>query len=161
MGQSVSSGDVERCLRTRLEKEGYLLTHPRENGETGVDLIATRGRDDHFIEVIGFKEQAPARSKDFYEVFFRAASRIKDGAKSIVIALPERFARGLERRAAQYGEAWMRIGRAFPELEIWLVDCENCSYERTDWDSWLHAESAANEGFLPASTSEPQVLAGH
>jgi hypothetical protein len=138
MAQLVRSNDVDRCLRTCLETEGYRLSTPRKNGETGVDLIAEKGQDEHFIEVIGFREFPPARSKDFYEVYFRAVSRLVDGAKSLVIALPQRFGEGLARRASHYGEAWRRIGNAFPELEIWLVDCEHpCSYKRTGWNDWL------------------------
>jgi len=137
MAQLIPSDDVERCLRACLETERYGLSSPRKNGETGVDLIAKKGNEKHFIEVIGFREFPPARSKDFYEVFFRAVSRLDDGAKSLVIALPQRFGRGLNQRASHYGEAWKRIGNAFPELEIWLVNCERPSYERTSWNHWL------------------------
>lgn len=138
MAQLISNVDAERCLRACLEAEGYKLSSPRKNGETGVDLIAQKGNKRHYIEVIGFKKSPPARSKDFYEIFFRAVSRLKDGAKSIVIALPERFGNGLNQRASQYGEAWKRIGDAFPELEIWLVNCEQpYSYKRTTWNKWL------------------------
>lgn len=138
MAQLISNDDVERCLRACLEAEGYKLSSPRKNGETGVDLIAQKGNKKYYIEVIGFKKFPPARSKDFYEVFFRAVSRLKDGAKSIVITLPERFGNGLNRRASQYGEAWKRIGDAFPELEIWLVNCEQpYSYKQTTWNKWL------------------------
>jgi len=129
---------VERCLRDCLEKQDYKLSTPRTNGETGVDLIAHKGEEKYFIEVIGFKKSPPARSKDFYEIFFRVVSRIKDGAKNIVIALPERFGHGLNQRASHYGKAWERIGIAFPELEIWLVHCERpYAYERTSWNEWL------------------------
>lgn len=138
MAQLIPNDEVERCLRACLGTEGYRLSSPRRNGETGVDLTAERGSDKHFIEVIGFREFPPARSKDFYEVFFRAVSRLDDGAKSLVIALPQRFGRGLNKRASHYGEAWRRIGSAFPELEIWLVQCEGpYSYERTSWNHWL------------------------
>jgi hypothetical protein len=138
MAQLVSSDDVERSLRACLEAEGYKLSLPRKNGETGVDLIAERENEKHFIEVIGFTEFPPARSKDFYEVFFRAVSRLDDGAKSLVIALPGRFGEGLTKRASHYGEAWRRIGSTFPELEIWLVNCGRpYSYERTSWNRWL------------------------
>ena len=137
MAQLISSHDAERCLRACLEAEGYKLSSPRKNGETGVDLNASQGNEVYDIEVIGFKESPPARSKDFYEVFFRAISRLKDGAESIVIALPERFGIGLNQRAAHYGEAWKRIGDAFPELEIWLVSCEQpYSYKRKKWNEW-------------------------
>jgi hypothetical protein len=138
MAQLIPSDDVERCLRACLEAQGYRLSPSRKNGETGVDLTAERGNDKHFIEVIGFREFPPARSRDFYEVFFRAVSGLVDGARSLVIALPQRFGKGLPTRAFHYGEAWKRMGNAFPELEIWLVNCEHpYSYERTSWNRWL------------------------
>lgn len=140
MAQIISNADAERCLRAILKENGYKLSSPRKNGETGTDIIAYKGKSKHFIEVIGFKKSPPVRSKDFYEVFFRSVSRLKDGAKSIVIALPDRFGKGLNKRASQYGEAWRRIGNAFPELEIWLISCEKpCSFERTAWNEWLRS----------------------
>ena len=138
MPQLISNDDVEQCLRACLREEGYTLSSPRNNGETGVDLIAQQENRRYYIEVIGFKKSPPARSKDFYEIFFRAVSRLKDGAESIVIALPERFGKGLNQRALHYGEAWKRIGDAFPEIEIWLVNCEQpYSYTCTTWNEWL------------------------
>lgn len=111
--------DVEKALRYFLQDNGYKLEIPeRKFGETGVDIIASKDGEKWHIEVIGFKESPPARSKDFYEVFFRAISRLKDGAGHIVIALPDRFRNGLPQRVRQYGIGWQRIGNAFPELEI-------------------------------------------
>lgn len=129
---------VESVLRRCLITEGYALTLPKANGETGVDLIASKDKEQIYIEVIGFKDRPPARSKDFYEVFFRAVSRLKSGATSIAIALPERFARGLNQRAAVYGPAWFRLAAAFPEISVWLVNCVDPeSYRRTTWAEWL------------------------
>lgn len=68
MSQLISSDDAELCLRACLEAEGYKLSSPRKNGETGVDLIAQKENKNHYIEVIGFKKFPPARSKDFYEI---------------------------------------------------------------------------------------------
>jgi len=135
---AISNSFAERILRNCLDRDGYKLSPEREYGETGVDIVATKKDEMLHIEVVGFKDSPPARSKDFYEVFFRAISRLKDGARHCVIALPERFKRGLPQRARQYGIAWKRIGDAFPELEIWLVNCEEPgSYERTTWAEWL------------------------
>jgi len=132
----VSNDATEQCLRDCLKSEGYELSRPRANGQTGVDVLAHRGDETIYIEVIGFKESPPARSKDFFEVFFRAVSRIGAGAKRSAIALPRRFEHGLPARAGQYGESWIRIGDTFPEIEIWLVDTEAKSYRRTNWNEW-------------------------
>ena len=132
----ISNDCTERCLRSCLASENFELSRPRANGQTGVDILAKRGTETIHIEVIGFKESPPARSKDFYEVFFRALSRIGVGAKRSVIALPRRFENGLPARAGQYGDSWIRIGNEFPELEIWLIDTEANSYRCTKWIDW-------------------------
>ena len=137
MASSVSNEDTEVCLRELLRKEGYALSRRRVHGETGVDVLATKDGEESHIEVIGYKSSPPARAKDFYESFFRAVSRLNDGATHCVIALPAQFGRGLHTRAAQHREAWKRIGHAFPELEIWLVDVENTKYQGTAWARWL------------------------
>jgi addiction module HigA family antidote len=134
--QSTPSADVERVLRGCLVREGYRLSGTRANGETGVDILASQGEEVVHIEVIGFKRSPPARSKDFFECFFRSISRITDGATRVVMALPARFERGLSQRAAQYGEVWDRLGSAFPELEIWLVEVQDRRYERRRWSDW-------------------------
>lgn len=43
---------------------------------------------------------------------------------------------GLPARASQYAVAWGRIGLAFPELEIWLIDIENRIIEKSTWAEW-------------------------
>lgn len=136
MPSIVKNADAENCLRSTLQSEGYELSPERQYGETGVDVIARRGTDTFHIEVIGYKKSGPARAKDFYESFFRAVSRLKDGARKCVIAMPINAKRGLPARANHYGEAWIRIGRAFPELEIWLIDVEKKTIERSKWRQW-------------------------
>ena len=137
MASSVSNEDTEACLRELLRKQGYALSPTRAHGETGVDVLATKDGEEWHIEVIGYKRSPPARAKDFYESFFRAVSRLNDGATHCVIALPAQFGTGLPARAAHHREAWGRIAEAFPELEIWLVDVENTKYQRTAWARWL------------------------
>jgi len=102
-----------------------------------VDIIATKDKKEIHIEVIGYHSHGPTRAKDFFEVFFRSISRLKDGAIRCIIAMPNLAERGLPRRAYQYGIAWERIGKAFPEIEIWLVDIENQMYRQTKWNDWL------------------------
>ena len=133
----VTSAETENCLRKLLLNDGFQLSPPRGHGETGVDIKASRGKEKLFIEVIGFKSSAPARAKDFYEIFFRAVSRLDHEATKCVIALPARFGNGLPARAMQHGSAWKRIGKAFPELHIWLVDIEAPSITKSKWNEWL------------------------
>ena len=133
----VSSKDVEATLRTGLAREGYKTSAERGYGETGTDIVAERGKEVIHIEAISFKQSPPARAKDFYEAFFRAISRIQLDATVCVIALPSRFGMGLPQRAKAIGKAWERIGQAFPELEIWLVDTTEGTINRTKWNNWV------------------------
>ena len=137
MPSIVKNSDVEACLRELLQEEGYELSSQRSHGETGVDIIARKNTGSWHIEVIGYKSSPPARAKDFYESFFRAISRLNDGATHCVIALAEQSRTGLPARASQHREAWRRIGKVFPELEIWLVNLKNWEYQRTSWAEWL------------------------
>lgn len=125
--------EAEKALRSILTSDPSwrLLNLSRENGETGVDIVAQRGNTIYLIEVIGYKSAGPSRSKDFYEVFWRTISRLEvvqewlgeHGASTfrLVIALPHLFLRGMAQRQAQYEEGWRRIAKAFPELEIWYI----------------------------------------
>ncbi len=137
MPSIVNNTDVEACLRKLLEAQRYKLNMPRALGETGVDILAVKDDEAWHIEVIGYKSSGPARAKDFYEGFFRAVSRLNDGATHCVIALPVQAHVGLPARAHQHGVAWKRIAEAFPELEIWLVDVEGQDYQPTSWVEWL------------------------
>ncbi|MBV9550797.1 MAG: hypothetical protein JO256_14095 [Alphaproteobacteria bacterium] len=136
----VTSEEVEKVVRETLRSEGYELSAARKFGETGTDIIATRGKESLHIECIAFKSSPPARAKDFYEIFFRATSRLSVGATLCVIALPARFGIGLHQRALASGEAWRRIGVAFSELEIWLVSTAERTIKRTSWIAWLKGE---------------------
>ena len=137
MALSESGEQVESVLRKLLPRQGYkLLNNPRKQGETGADIIAEKGDMKVFIECIGFQENPPQRSKQFYEVFFRAISRLKKGATKCVLALPTRFKEGIDQRAEHYGEAWKRIGDAFPEIEVWFVDITEEVCEEHKWNDW-------------------------
>lgn len=137
MSGGPSSEATEDCLRVALERDGYSLNGPRPLGETGVAIMATKGNDTFHIEVIGFKHSPSNRAIDFYQVFFRSLSRLNENAKHCVIALPKRFGLGLPARAKQHHVAWSRIAHTFPELEIWLVDLVNKTFEKTKWASWI------------------------
>lgn len=131
----ISNNTVETWLRRALTHQGFVLSAKREHGENGVDICVTKGQERWHIEVIGYKNRGSARSKDFYEVFFRAVSRLNDNAKHCVIAMPSRGGQGLPLRAKQHEVAWLRIAKAFPELEIWLVDPDD--YKPTTWREWV------------------------
>lgn len=133
----VTNSECETCLRKLLKDEGYKLSPKLRNGELGVDIIATNGRTQYHIEVIGYKKAGPARSKDFYEVFFRAISRLNDGAKRLVIALPIQYGIGFRSRVNQYRVGWERIAKIFPDLNIWFIDVDNQAYERYSWEKCL------------------------
>src|SRR5438045_3159463 len=117
---AVTNAQAENVVRLWLNTNGYRLSRRRAQGENGVDIIARRGDDVLYIEVIGYSAKPSKRARDFFEAFFRAISRLRDGAGSCIIAMPREYGRGLWRRAAQYDVAWRRIGIAFPELSIWL-----------------------------------------
>jgi len=137
MALLVTGKQVESTLRKLLLRQRYkLLNKPRKWGETGADIIAQKSSMKVFIECIGFQKVPPVRSKQFYEVFFRAVSRLKDGATRCVLALPIRFKDGINQPAKYYGEAWKRIGNAFPELEVWFVNVKENVYEEHKWNGW-------------------------
>jgi len=144
MVSRVNNKDAEECMRELLKAEGYELDKTKKHGETGVDILATKGRESFHIEVIGYKSSGPARARDFFEAFFRVISRLNNGATHCVIAMPKQAVKGLPRRAEQYRIAWNRIEKAFPELEVWLIDVENRTYERAEWGVWLRKSENVN-----------------
>src|ERR1700693_4353424 len=103
MAALISAKDVERVLRATLVREGYEISKERAHGETGTDIVAQRGSERLHIEAVAFKKSPPSRAKDFYEVFFRAVSRLQNEATLCVIALPSRFGMGLPQRAKTIG----------------------------------------------------------
>ena len=114
MQTPVSNFDVEDCLPQLLNADGYSLSPRRSHGQTGVDIIVSRGPETYHIEVIDYKKVGPERAKDFYEGFFRAVSRLDDGATHCVLALSHPAEIGLPARAKQHRAAWIKIAEAFP-----------------------------------------------
>jgi hypothetical protein len=137
MALTISGEQVEAVLRKLLPRQSYVLRNPpRKKGETGADILAEKNGRLTAVECIGFQQNPPLRSKQFYEAFFRAISRLEQGVQECVMALPARFADGMNQRARHYGVAWKRIAEAFPELRIWLVSIDKCSYEVHTWADW-------------------------
>jgi hypothetical protein len=135
----VPNSTVEDCLRKCLTAEGYALSPRRAMGEQGVDILATKGSESIHIEVIGYKAAGAMRAKDFFEAFFKSVARLDLGAKRCVIAQAANAKVGLPARAAQRRTAWLRIGEAFPELELWFVDTDTGRYERSTWKEWAQS----------------------
>lgn len=132
----VQNAQVEQALRTALEAQGYSLSPPHGNGETGVDVLASRGGETIYVEVIGYKASPPARFRDFFEVWFRVLSRVGKGASSCANALPIEFQRGMANRAQNYGLAWTRLTQAFPEVALWFVHTSGPGSPRYEVSQW-------------------------
>lgn len=138
MPNIITNIETENCLRELLKKEGYKLSSKTGLGKLGPDIKAAKDNEDLYIEVIGSEESGLERIKDFYEAFFQTISRLNNiDCKHCIIAMPESSRKILPIRAKIYKVAWERIAKAFPELEIWLIDIENKRYQRTSWIYWL------------------------
>lgn len=132
-----TNSEAEDSLRRSLQEDGFNVTRKMPFGQNGVDIVAKRDADEYYIEVIGYRPKGSARSKDFYEAFFKAVARLEGGAEHCVLAIPKRFNMGMAQRVSNKRKAWQRIGEAFPELEIWLVDTTTDTFERRSWNSFL------------------------
>lgn len=128
----MTNQETETILRNLLIRDGYRLSERLANGYTGVDILAEKEDEILFIEVIGCKKSNPARSKDFFEAFFRAISRLNNQANLCVIALPSQFRYGMPIRFSNYQKGWIRIGNAFPELKIWFIGDD--TIEKFNWN---------------------------
>lgn len=136
MAKIVESSEVEQVVRKYLKDNGCVISPSRKHGETGADIIATKGVSTWMVEVIGFQGVPSMRSREFYEVFFRIISRDRDNPNDIlVVALPKRFKIGMRQRTRQYPIAWRKLGKAFPKLNIWYVDTAQGNVEEYAWSS--------------------------
>lgn len=134
MAKSVKAKDIEQVIRGYLQEQGCALSVPKKRGQTGVDIAARRGEYTWLIEVIGFQDHPPTRSREFYEGFFRVISRDRGNPNDIlVLGLPLRFRNGMKQRKLHYGVAWDKIGKAFPNLKIWYVDTEHKTVKEYPW----------------------------
>lgn len=152
---AVKNKKVECALRRALLNEGFSLSPPRRDGETGVDIIALRNGEETYVEVIGYNAKPPARSRDFYEVWFRALSRVGQGARRCAIALPVEFQNGLNQRAAQYGQAWERLANAFPEVELWFVYHSDPDGPRREIGNWCRWAAVGPVGHTTPTPARP------
>jgi len=136
MPRFLANAVVEDCLREILHRQEFTLNPRRKHGETGVDILARRGEMAYSIEIIGYKGSGPARAKDFFEGFFRAVSRLNDGATHLVLALSHLAEPGLPGRAKQHRVGWIRLAEIFPELEIWIVNTDSRTFRPTALRDW-------------------------
>ena len=86
MPSIVSGYSTERCLRSLLETEVYELSPLLYDGETGCDVIANKGKESIYIEVIGYKSSGPARARDFFNRF-SGLSLASEKVLNIVLSL--------------------------------------------------------------------------
>jgi hypothetical protein len=136
MAKLIEARDVEHVIRRHFPSESFKLSAPKKLGETGPDIEATSEGSTYFVEVIGFQEHPPIRSREFYECFFRVISRDRNNPEDIlVMALPIRFKNGMRQRVKQYSVAWEKLGQAFPNLEVWYVDTEPGKVEKYPWSN--------------------------
>jgi hypothetical protein len=130
--------ETANCLRELLIKDGYRLRNRSGLFKLGPDIKATRDSENWYIEVAGFEESNMERIEDFYKVFFRSISRLNnEDCDHCIVAIPDSLKKFLYIRARIYRVAWERLSKAFPELEIWVVDAEKKKYQRTPWIYWL------------------------
>lgn len=137
----VGNQQTEFVIKDILNEKGYAILNPEDkiNGQTGVDILAVNGKEVFYIEVIGYKKSGPARSKDFFEIFFRAISRLsKEENRICIIALPFDFTKGIIQRVKNYNTAWERIGNSFPELKVWFVKEEGKLLYEYRWNDLLN-----------------------
>ena len=136
--ESVANEAVVDALRVALQKQGYKVSPKRPFGAQGPDVVGEKDGEKIVAEVIGYKSSGPARRSDFAVAFWTAIGRVDNYPDAkVVIALPSQFGRGLGARLDSRRGAWERIGKAFPELEIWLVDVPGQNYKRHSWTQLL------------------------
>jgi hypothetical protein len=153
MATPVTSVATECALRTFLLSRGYTLSAPHAyNGATGPDVIAEKNGIKTVIEVIGYKSSGSARSRDFYEAFFRCISRIKLTPDIVALACPIHFSLGIDDRTTVYGQSWFRLGNAFPELELWFVYPCGKKLDYAAWNYWAenYSRPRRHDELIPA-----------
>lgn len=125
---------VVDALRAALQKHGYKVSLKRPFGAHGADVIAEKKDEKVAAEVIGYKVAGPSRRSDFAVAFWVAIGRVDQYPDAkVAIALPSQFMRGFGARLDSRRGAWKRIGKAFPELEVWFVDVTLQDYKRYPW----------------------------
>ena len=129
---------VEKCLRKILEAQNYILNNKQGLQVLGPDIKAVKNNEATYVEIIGLAKSGLEKAGDFYEAFFRSFLWLnEEDCKYCAIAMPAVLRRNIDIRARLYKEAWKRLANAFPEFEIWLVNIEKETYQKTSWIAWL------------------------
>jgi hypothetical protein len=138
MSTDITKTEIMNCLEELLKNEGYQLRSKIGLFTLGPDIKASKDSENWYIEVLASGESRRGMVEDFYNVFFRAVSRLNnEDCQHCIIAVPENLRKYLYIRARIYRVAWERIADVFPELEIWVVDSESNKYQKTSWNYWL------------------------
>ena len=132
---NVKQDKVVRCFdKIFLKRMRPPLLHKKSRGDNrGPDRVLERNGKRYYLEAIGWTEKPRGKNQsDFWKAFSQAIARLNKksqwGQPDIsVILLPFKFSNGWQDRVSQLGEeVWLRIGKAFPELEIWFVSNRKC-----------------------------------
>jgi hypothetical protein len=106
----------------------------------GPDLCLKAGGTIYYFEAIAFSDNNRGKNQsDFWKAFSQAIARLNPESswgipEKVVIALPHRFKEGWRPRVSNLGKSvWLRIGNAFPELEIWFVS--ESMIEKYSWNA--------------------------
>ena len=132
MSTETKKTEVRNCLETLAQIEGYELRKRTGLFQLGSDIKASKDNENWYIELIGSEGSGLEMVNDFYSVFFRAISRLNNSdCDHCIIAIPESLRKFIYIRARIYKVAWERIAKNFPELEIWIIDVDSKTYQRT------------------------------
>lgn len=138
MAAEEKNKDVKEILNEILVQQGYSIKSRKGLGKLGPDIKAEKDGKVWYIETVESETPGSAEFQEFYSAFFQAISRLNNkDCYHIVIAMSFKSKKSLYIRGKIYKNAWKRLGKIFPELEIWLVDASEKKFHKTEWLSWL------------------------
>jgi hypothetical protein len=149
--RSVTQQQVLKWFDGRFPRKMQILPKRKGNNDNcGPDRTLKRNGKMYCFEAIAFSHRtASGRLKkwknqaDFWKAFSQAISRFNpqsewDVPDVSVILLPWQFSVGWQERVDRLGkDIWMRIARAFPELEVWFIS--HTKYRRFSWSKASNA----------------------
>jgi len=154
---TIRQEEVLAWIRTHLGVTGETVIV--SNGRLGPDWTWLSHQVQYHFEAIAFSDRTangtPKRGKnqaDFWKAFSQAISRLNPAsqwgvAHRVVIAVPWEFLAGWNSRVGQIGPAvWVRIGHAFPELEVWFASPTRL--RQLSWNEAFEAPSAGDRDLV-------------